>query len=440
MVQALESVGEQALADRLRELYSGEEPLEDMPACSECVCVCIVCRFNFILLSLAHRPTKEEFRKAAADVEMSGAVDAMKVLRKTLDKNFPKVSDCITEMSVRLGQNDRGQYISEPVILCSANSRRALRRTITKQEDHDDFLKKVFGAEKLMGAFKDTKVKIIEERRVFEQLSGSAGSELKVVRPGTVTCLIEVTEGEDCVFYLVTCRHLVQDVKENSSVLYGGVQGRYVRGVEQEDIALVKIGSSSALSNNICLPNGGTHTIKRFSSNVRPGLRLIVCGAATGPRKAFVAVVRRNGFTLTSSDRHKFEHGDSGAPVIVDPEESSTQAGDLVGMLVNKSSSNGECSAHFFSKSITSVIRADPAHIRLANCSETVYDAKEEDPPHMGSGDHKQVASCASEDAHTVLPTTKQRRYVCCCYIVYYQMVQYMTLYTDPSLHIISCY
>ena len=41
VVQALESVGEQALADRLKELYSGEEPLEDMPAYSECVCVCV---------------------------------------------------------------------------------------------------------------------------------------------------------------------------------------------------------------------------------------------------------------------------------------------------------------------------------------------------------------------------------------------------------------
>ena len=386
------------------------------------VCVCIVCRFNFILLSLAHRPTKEEFRKAAADVEMSGAVDAMKVLRKTLDENFPKVSDCITEMSVRLGQNDRGQYISEPVILCSANSRRALRRTITKQEDRDGFLENVFDAKKLMGAFQETKVKVIEERRVFEQLSGSAGSELKVVRPGTVTCLIEVTEGEDRGFYLVTCRHLVQDVKENSSVLYGGVQGQYMKGLEQEDIALVKIGSSSALSNNICLPNGDTHTIKRFSSNVRPGLRLIVCGAATGPRKARVTRFGSNGFTLTSVDGLEFERGDSGAPVIVDPEESSAQAGDLVGMLVNKSSSNA---AHFFSKSITSVIRADPAHIRLANCSETVYDAKEEDAPRVGSGDHEQAASCAKKDAHTDLQTTKQRRYVCCWYYVLSEGIRY---------------
>ena len=32
VVQALESVGEQALADRLSDLYSREEPLEDMPA------------------------------------------------------------------------------------------------------------------------------------------------------------------------------------------------------------------------------------------------------------------------------------------------------------------------------------------------------------------------------------------------------------------------
>ena len=101
----------------------------------------------------------------------------MERVSSELSESFPQVFSAINEINVTLNQDDSGQYISEPVILCSANSRRALRRTITKQEDHDGFLQNVFGAAKLLGKVDGITIRVIEERQTYGKPTSSSHSE-----------------------------------------------------------------------------------------------------------------------------------------------------------------------------------------------------------------------------------------------------------------------
>ena len=137
-----------------------------------------------LYISTAHTPKTSGFCDAADKVspeEWLKAGEVMEHISSKLSETFPQVFSAINEINVTLNQDDSSQYISESVILCSANSRRALRRTITKQEDHDGFLQNVFGAAKLLGKVDGITIRVIEERQTYGKPTSShseTGSEV----------------------------------------------------------------------------------------------------------------------------------------------------------------------------------------------------------------------------------------------------------------------